>query len=212
MDDTERGDRAEWPPPAPGSRLDWPAPEPGTRLDWPPPAPESQLQDAPLPPPPAGPGGAKRSSGTGTTIWWLGLLVLAVVALSMVASRCNSPAPRSPTVRTVPRSNYSIPSVTPTTRPTCPGGGVGVVEAATAVPGGIRATGWAGCGVTGPMQLYVDLDGRRVAGPLPADMRRTDSHSGYGYDITIPAKPGPRSVCVFAYSDKLLPCITVTVP
>ena len=82
----------------------------------------------------------------------------------------------------------------------------------TAAPADPFLARWAGCGVTGPMQLYVDLDGRRVAGPLPADMRRTDSHSGYGYDITIPAKPGPRSVCVFAYSDKLLPCITVTVP
>ena len=157
-----------------------------------------------------------RAFGTTAAIGCFGYLILGVVATfiaisALVNVSTDLSQPPSSDLQGGPLFTSTTVSISTTT--SCPTGGA--LEAATDGRGGIRAVGWAdGCGATGPIQLYVDLDGQRVAGSFPANDARSGSHNSHGYDFTIPSTPGRHYFCVsanWAGADHLLRCTWVTV-
>ncbi|MCU0311904.1 MAG: hypothetical protein MUE36_13285 [Acidimicrobiales bacterium] len=101
----------------------------------------------------------------------------------------------------------------------------GSVESATEVTGGIRVTGWAlDADTNAPIDVHVYVDGVG-AGSGVASRSRPDVAAAFpgqgpnhGYDITVPAAPGVRQVCVYGINvgpsgngNLLLGCRTVRV-
>jgi hypothetical protein len=100
----------------------------------------------------------------------------------------------------------------------------GALDAARAVPGGIRVTGWEidpDTAAPGRVHVYVD----RQATSVTAGNPRGDIAAAYplygadhGYDVTIPATPGTHGVCAYGVNsaggggNTTLGCRLVTVP
>jgi hypothetical protein len=101
----------------------------------------------------------------------------------------------------------------------------GSVESATEVTGGIRVTGWAlDADTNASIDVHVYVDGVG-AGSARASVYRPDVGAAFpgmgpyhGYDVTVPAGPGVRQVCVYGINvgpsgngNALLGCRTVRV-
>ncbi|WP_181243284.1 hypothetical protein [Glaciihabitans tibetensis] len=95
--------------------------------------------------------------------------------------------------------------------------GVGNVDTATAVQGGVRLTGWSLDKTTSaPQYIWVNVDGQGGAYKVDVDLPWTGgaypgTGSRHGFDVTVKASPGAHLVCVSG-SEALLGCKTVTVP
>ncbi|UZN01936.1 hypothetical protein [Cellulomonas sp. S1-8] len=99
---------------------------------------------------------------------------------------------------------------------------IGVVESVTATNTGVTVSGWTldpDTSASTEVHLYVDGAGTAAM----ADKSRPDVAAAYGkgdrhgFLVTVPAAPGPRSVCTFGISsgpgnNTLLDCRTVVVP
>jgi|GEM_PF-1224548 len=101
----------------------------------------------------------------------------------------------------------------------------GNLDSAVEVVGGIRVQGWAiDADTNGPVDVHVYVDGN-FAGLTNASRFRGDVAAAYpgmgpnhGYDLTVPAAPGVRQVCVYGINvgpngngNPLLACRTVRV-
>jgi len=99
---------------------------------------------------------------------------------------------------------------------------IGTVDAVTADNAGVTVTGWTlDPDTRSSTEAHVYVDGVGVA--VLADRSRPDVDAAYGrgdkhgFRVTVPAAPGPRSVCTFGISsgpgnNTLLDCRTVVVP
>jgi hypothetical protein len=100
---------------------------------------------------------------------------------------------------------------------------VGTVESAAESGGGLRVTGWVvDADTNAPIDVHVYVDGVGV-GSGRADRNRPDVAAAYpgmgpahGFDVTVPAAPGVRQVCVYGINvgpsgngNALLGCSTV---
>lgn len=99
---------------------------------------------------------------------------------------------------------------------------LGIVENMQPVANGIGIWGWTlDTDDPAPLTVHVYLDGRMVLGAAAADNRsdigsRFGLGSNHGFALSVPAGPGPHSVCVYAInvgegSNKTLGCHVVTV-
>lgn len=92
----------------------------------------------------------------------------------------------------------------------------GYVDTVTAVPGGIRTTGWS-VDLTTSASAYIWINVNGTGGPYKANKTLSwfeglypGSGLDHGFDVTIPKPPGTYEVCVHG-SEDLLTCKNVTV-
>jgi hypothetical protein len=100
---------------------------------------------------------------------------------------------------------------------TVPSSSQGSFDTATAVPDGIRVTGWAVDSTsTESVYIWINVDGS--GGPARADipLNWIDTYipgvgPNHGFDVTVRASRGSHQVCVFGYESRALGCKTVVV-
>lgn len=96
---------------------------------------------------------------------------------------------------------------------------LGSFDNLTAVPGGLRAAGWAfDRTTTNPIYIWVNVDGTGSAYPAANSLAWFEgafpgAGLNHGFDVTIPKPAGNHNVCVYAAATStLLSCKVVSVP
>ncbi len=92
----------------------------------------------------------------------------------------------------------------------------GSFDSVGGVVGGVRLKGWSvDLNTVNPSYIWVNVDGR--GGPYIANASTPwieglfpSAGTNHGFDLTIPAAPGPHTVCVFGTNSRPLGCKTAT--